>query len=104
MGIETAILITSLVSAGVSVQQSRQQRKTAKKAEKKAAERDARQQSEIAAQEAEEEKIRVRDVQRSGRRRRAGGAVRQRQTVLTGSLGIRNSAPGTEGGKSLLGL
>lgn len=96
--------IASLVGAGVSVYSAREAREQRKEVEKKRRRKEAEQRAQIAAQEAEEERIRIRDIQRAGRRRRAGTALGPRQTILTGPLGIRDSAPGTEGGKTLLGL
>ncbi len=98
----TAAVIGILAaSSAVQAIETRGRRKASEKA---ARGRATTQQAAIAEQEASEERTRTRDIQRTGRRRRAGAIPRQRQTVLTGPLGIKASAPGTTGGKTLLGL
>jgi hypothetical protein len=99
-----AVAIPAIIAAAGTTYQVREQREATKKAEKAERRRQAEQQTLLTEQATEEERIRIRDIQQRGRRRRAGQRPRLRSTILTGPSGIRPSAPGTEGGKTLLGL
>jgi hypothetical protein len=99
-----AVAIPALISAAGTGYQIREQRKATKKAEKAERRRQLEQQTLLTEQAAEEERIRIRDIQQRGRRRRAGQRPRLRSTILTGPSGILESAPGTTGGKTLLGM
>lgn len=102
MGVELAIF--GILSAGAQIAQARAQQKASEKQLKAQRGRQARNEVLLAEQQAAEERTRVRDIQRTGRRRRAGADPGLRSTVLTGPSGIQPSAPGTTGGKTLLGL
>lgn len=100
MGISAAIII----GAGATAFSAREGRKASDKQIRAQKDAQARNEVLLSEQQAEEERTRVRDIQRTGRRRRAGSGTRQRTSVLTGPLGIQDAAPGTQGGKTLLGL
>ncbi len=101
MGVALAI---TAITAGATAFSAREQRKASDKQIRAQKDRQARNETLLAEQQAGEERSRVRDIQRTGRRRRAGAAPRLRSTILTGPSGIETSAPGTTGGKTLLGL
>lgn len=99
-----AVAAAIVIGAGATAFSAREQRQASGAQIRAQKEREARQQTLLAEQQATEERTRTRDIQRTTRRRRAGAATRQRSTVLTGPLGIQESAPGTQGGKTLLGM
>lgn len=96
-------IIGALIIGGATAFSAREQRKASDKQIKAQKAQQARNETLLAEQQAGEERSRVRDIQRTGRRRRAGAAPRLRNTILTGPSGIETSAPGAQGGKTLLG-
>ncbi len=101
MGIE--VLAFAAITAGATAFSAREQRKASDKQVRAQKNQQARNQTLLAEQQAGEERTRVRDIQRTGRRRRAGAEPRLRNTILTGPSGIETAAPGATGGKTLLG-
>lgn len=84
--------VGTVLSAGAAVQQSQQQKKAARGAEQAQRRQRRRTSTLIAEQEADEKRIRARDIQRRQVRRRAAGRQRTRATILTGPTGV----PGTQ--------
>lgn len=109
MGVETALIVSSLIGGGISLIQGEKQRQAMDNAAGQAAARAQQQKDELKAKEQadadQKALIRSRDAQAMRLRVGALGAQGRSGTILTGPQGLGTSgAPGTQaGGKTLLG-
>lgn len=94
-------IISTLVSAGAGEAQRREQRRGQKRVKREQKGARQRRSTLLAEEESSREAVQRRDIQRQQQRARLAELRGPRETILTGPLGL--PAPGTTGGKSLLG-